>query len=543
MLKKKFSDYKKTTTQNYSELILYSFCFQKFSGFYQNEVDNNLTNADSILRLAGFTEIAHGILVLTKHHKAEDLKEIAFECFVASAECKITADFSEKARLSKQSKLKTVIGAYGTDVDMYNTVDAANVPDRICISSGMETKVPTINDGSGTEQHRIKLQEHMRKAQKLASPDMSVDFPFLADESKQAGNFEEGTLDDHVKASLQIVENSDGTPTALVEPVPRSISASQEWDFVHQGLKQKFGKQYFQGQRKDILDTENGTENKKNTLKHKQFVQSVKVGEPSWQEYLARSPNMGVTVNSKGSFNDSAYQSTNQATFPPSLPSDKQFLARSASATYGRKFDSDVMIKKGSSNNQDGLYSRTVPILKRTSAPVHKHEVDSLTNHIQSIPVSQRNEQGVETIRNYQNDLSKGSITGAAPRTNQIAGAQLTPSAGRTSGLGESINSHDFAEKGKSELDSIKGSSDNGYSGQVKHFTPKWPCMECTFLNDCSTNICVMCSKTRDGVVDTDAPSVGDAYKICDQCTFQNDNTGTHCQVCGNPLGGSQTVV
>ena len=473
--------------------------------------------------------------------------DVAFECFVASTECKIISNSLEKAKLSKHSKLKVILGEgipSEKDAGKYNTVMPTNVFDGRANITSVNVGPKSAADRSSTERYRTKLEEHLRKAQKLAGQDTCIDLPFIDDELRQSMDFEEGTLEDHVKASLQIVENNESTPTAYVEPVQRNISASQEWDFVHEGLKQKFGNQYFQGPRKDILNAENDNENDKNIMKQKQFNQSAKLGDNSWLQHINKNPDIEPKVNPNQSFFDSAYQSASQAQFPPSLSTNKQYLSRSASA--GRKFDSDVLMKKSDNKNQDVPFSHTVPIVKRTSAPgVLRHKSDSLPKSFQKTYDSRVNDQGVETIQNYQNDLSKSTVPSTGLGVNQITGKPLVSSVGKTSGLGDSISSHVYISKSPSELISTRSHSSNAYDGQMTQnfISYKWPCINCTFLNDCSTNVCVMCSKTKDGQLDTDSPSVGFASKVCDQCTLQNDCNSTHCQACGNVLGGSQTVV
>lgn len=526
---------------------------KKYCGFYQNAIENTLSKAEPILKLAGFNEITHGVLVLTKVHPPDELKYIAFECFVASTELKIIADSWEKAKLSRHSKLKVMYGdghIPEADPGKYNEIMPGNVSDGIKTNFGSSSGLKPSIDRSSTEHYRTKLKEHQRQAQKLAGPDsVNTDFPFVDDESKQSMDFEEGTLEDHVKASLQVVENNESTPTAFVEPVPRSISASQEWSFVHEGLKQKFGNQYFEGQRKDILNNE-GDKKDDNVIKQKPYLHPVKFGDNPWSERLTKDNRLlpeGQVQNTSGY--DSAYQSGLQAQFPPSIQTsiqpEKPFLTRSASAAYGRrKYDTDVVIKKSNLNTQGALLSHTVPIARRPSAPVQKVEDNSLTKHFSKMQIHQGNEQGIDTLRNDQNNLSKDTGVGRVPVTRHPTVASMV-SGGRSSGLGESFNSRGYVGKSVDGRGSITSRNEqDGLATTAPSQIPNnWHCTNCTYLNDCSSNICKMCSKTRDGQLDTDSPSVGSTSKVCDKCTLENECNSTQCQACGNALGGSHTVV
>lgn len=511
----------------------------KYCGFYKNAVESNLLKAEPILKLAGFIEKTQGVLVLTKVHKPEELKYIAFECFVASTALKIEAEAWEKAKLSRHSKFKVMYGdshipeagsGKYTDIKPENVIDG--IKTNVAITPGANI------DRSSTEHYRTRLKEHLRQAERLAGHDsVNTDFPFVDDDSKQSIDFEEGTLEDHVKASLQVVENNESTPTAIVEPHPRqNISASQEWSFVHEGLKQKFGNQYFEGPRKDILSTEGD-----NVTKQKPSLRPVKFGGDPWSERIKDARHLPEGQVQNVSIYDSAYQSGLQAQFPPaiqsSVQSDKQYLSRSVSSAAGRKHDTDVLIKKPRGNSEEPLLSRTMPIMRRTSAPVQQEE--PITNQFSKMHIYRGNEQGVDTLRNVQNMLPKDANVGTMSVKINPSVASMVSSA-RSSGLGGSYNSRGFTGKGADGLGPVNTRNEHeGLPGSPN----LWPCKNCTYVNDCSSNICKMCSKTRFGQLDTDAPSIGSTSKVCDKCTLENDCSSTQCQACGNALRGSQTVV
>lgn len=526
---------------------------KKYCGFYQNAIENSLSKAEVILNLVGFSETKRGVLVLTKLPSPEQLKYIAFECFVASTEMRIIADSWEKAKLSLQSKMKHIYGDSHTPEvggGKYNVIIQGNVADGRTTDS-VPGYISKPIDRSSTEHYRTKLNELLKQAQKLDSADnVNTDLPFVDVVSKQSMDFEEGTLEDHVKASLQIVENNESTPTAFVEPLPRNISASQEWSFVRDNLKQKYGNQYFEGPRKDILTAEDDDKDN-NVIKHKPRLHPVKFGDNPWSEQVVltrdgRLPERQVQDTRiegqvlHSSVNDSAYQSGLQAQFPPSISSEN-LMSRSASAAYSKKFDTDVILKKPNIQYQSAPVSHTAPIARRSSAPVPKEDA-SPTKSYSKMPFQSGNEQGVDTLRNSQKTLLKESSVEKVPLHHPSVASMV--SGGRSSGVGDSLSSRGYMGKSSGRSLIIRRNESDSYTTTASAQMPNhWHCTNCTYLNDCSSNICKMCSKTRDGQVDMDSPSVGSTSKVCDKCTLENDIHSSVCQACGNALGGSQTVV
>ena len=502
-------------------MYLFILYFQKYSGFYQNVIENVLSRIEPILNLVGFIEREPGVLSLTKIPSIEGLKYIAFECFISSAMFKIIEESMVKARLSRDTKSNVIYGETKLPIETrgkYNATVSTNVADCVNTSAPVkaDTNKPDINRAS-TADHRTRLQEHLRQAQKLAGDEtVSTDFPFMDDVMKQSMEFEEGTLEDHVKASLQVVENNESTPTAYVEPVPRSVSASQEWSFVHEGLKEKFGDQYFDGPRKDILDSNERDIQGDQIVRQKPELRPVKFGQDPWS--------MKIDKNTR-QFYDSAYQSGMAAQFPPT----NEMLSRSASAGYNRKFDTDVRIKKADQT----VMSKTAPLLRKQDL-----DVDSLARKMGNLQLNRGNVPGADTLKRELNDLSKGSSMGKG-----LSSTKVPISSMASSGLGDSVRSNVVKSIGQGApvpRNDFDGRFVNNAQAQIPN---SWHCANCTFLNDCSNNVCKMCSKTRDGNIDTDLPSVGSTSKVCDKCTLENDCSATHCQACGHVLKGSQTVV
>ena len=404
----------------------------------------------------------------------------------------------------------------------YTAVKATNVSDGVKPSVPVETvtKKPDI-DRTSTQHHRTRLKEHMRQAQKLVGAEyVSTDFPFMDEVMKQSMEFEEGTLEDHVIASLQMVEGNESTPTAYIEPVPRHMFASQEWSFVHEGLKQKFGNQYFVGPRKDILDSNEKDIKGDTIVKQKPELRPVKFGDNSWSGHIHKGVRFlpGREVQIPSAY-DSAYQSGIAVQFPPSIPSDKQMLSGSASTGYGRKFDTDVVLKSDL-NNKALLFSQTAPIFKRTSAPVKQEFEESLSRQTGNLQADKGNVQGVDTLKRELNDLSRGTPIGKGLSSSKVPISSMIPSAGQSSGFGESINSRSIDGRDVGQSFTAARNEFDGYVTTVQAQIPNtWHCMNCTFFNDGSSNVCKMCSKTRDGIIDTDSPSVGSRSKVCDKCT------------------------
>ncbi|XP_015786191.1 uncharacterized protein LOC107363475 [Tetranychus urticae] len=69
-----------------------------------------------------------------------------------------------------------------------------------------------------------------------------------------------------------------------------------------------------------------------------------------------------------------------------------------------------------------------------------------------------------------------------------------------------------------------------------------WSCAYCTFLNTNQTDICDMCSRSRErpGLDNTNLTSCG---KVCKVCTLVNSEEADHCSACEHSLRNSPTYI
>ena len=158
-----------------------------------------------------------------------------------------------------------------------------------------------------TAPFRDKLNEHMKAfSENIPFIDEDSDI-VIADEAQT-----EGTLDDHLMASLQIVKNDSATGKAVDTPqnTRYKTPASDEWSFVREGLEKKYGNKYFEGPRPDFLE-EQQIERTVNNRNEPYFVHQTANRDSGYQTFRhigAVDAPMNAYDNTSPYILDSGYQ-------------------------------------------------------------------------------------------------------------------------------------------------------------------------------------------------------------------------------------------
>ncbi|KAK3603398.1 hypothetical protein CHS0354_009379 [Potamilus streckersoni] len=202
-------------------------------------------SADVIFRLIGYREERNGLFVLTKEIDKEQQANVAFECFIASVECKLIHDIREKlladtvsimevvqVRISNRGDPESIALIINYRHGKIDTPIGQAKPQRQGASQGDAKQEIPDGDASFKAPFRDRLHEHLKVAQKHSSVG-DKDIPYMDEDSP--GNLAEGTLDEHLLASLQLIQKD---VTRISEEKPH-MRASQEWSFVNEELERR----------------------------------------------------------------------------------------------------------------------------------------------------------------------------------------------------------------------------------------------------------------------------------------------------------------
>ncbi|XP_045191608.2 uncharacterized protein LOC123548422 [Mercenaria mercenaria] len=548
---------------------------KKYGGFYQTKIESHLKNADSIFKLIGFNETSAGLLVLSHSTKLEFLQYVAFECFVASTECHITENVWRRVF----DRGLTITGVVqirqqnrGTEDDVVALIElkygksvikgiSENVVDSRIIQEADE-KRSILSGQSLTDPFRNKLENYMQKAKKLSDFE---DIPFI-DEGVKENEYTPINLDEQILASLQLVEGKNVSP-AVSEISTPGLKASQEWSFVREGLEKNYGKKYFEGPRKDIL--ENEPEIKPHSSKQGKYVKVlVENPDPGYvnsdvsrqlkkiahQHELGNNPLYSVSKDS-----DYATGTGSEAFFPPTIDSSSQSMR-----TRGNRQVTDTILTKGSGVHYPApdanRYSKTEPILRRQQVPVE--QIQNAYNPYNTQSHQARQTYGytnansglagnMDNIQKYQKRTSAPLVqTEKVDPTKFLPVVTSEPMLSGTRSFSEVTKRNTADGMVRPGSRTIHNMPQQNIPVQTKNLmtqntvNPQWACPYCTYFNNPLTDVCEMCSKSRDPNMEIDSPPcAGYTSRICDQCTLENEKGSMNCHACGHELSRTQTVV
>lgn len=529
-------------------------------------------NADSIFKLIGFNEVSSGLLVLTHSTKIDILQYVAFECFVASNECYIIENIwhrvfdkgltvtsvvqvRQKHRGNEDETVKLIESKYGKSL--------VNIPAESVVDSkrvlGMSEKQNILSSQSSTDQYRNKLENYLEKAKQLSDFE---DIPFIDEGIVKENDYTPMNMDEQIMASLQLVEGKNISPVDN-DSSTHGLKPSQEWSFVREGLERNFGKQYFEGIRKDILEKE--SEIKPHFPKEGKYVK-VYATKPLDHQYVnadevGRAKKAGefaahqqALANSQmhSESKDSDYGTVSSAYFPPVIDDSHSQSMRSRGVPMNRQVTDTVITKSTGSYHQNAAHrsTKTEPILRRQ--PVEQN-IQSPYFASQYYPETAgfRN-TGISNIRNeniekYQKRISAPLISREKMDPTQflpvVTNAPILSGARSVSEVLRSNTTDGVQLHGAKTVHNVQQQNIPVQSNVLPGYSP-WSCPHCTYLNTQPSDVCDMCSKSRDPNVESDSPPcAGYSSRVCDQCTLENEKDSVNCHACGHMLRGTQTVV
>lgn len=551
---------------------------KKYGGFYQTKIASHLKNADIILKLVGFNEVSTELLVLTQNTEIELLQFVAFECFVASNECRILENiwsrvFDRGLNITNVVQIRQQNRGSGDEIVLLIESKYGKSLLKVANENVADSrKIQQVDDYSAlpaqalTDKFRNKLEKHLEKAKKLSDFE---DIPFIDEGAGKENEYTPIDLDEQILASLQLVEGKDTTQSRRNDSSTVGLKASQEWSFVREGLAKCYGEQYFEGPRKDILEKE--PEIKPHVSKEGKYVKVyAEKPDPGYVNTdVARQLKkdgelkaLNLDLNKSPMFcesKDSDYvtASSRSAYYPPTLEDSFSQPMRSRGVPGKRQVTDTVITKAGSPYYQTAgnRYAKTAPILRR--APVEEVVYFPHQTHppyqqaLGNENLSHSGNVSMDNIKKYQKRVSAPLIS-----REKIDPIQFLPAVTSAPALSAARSYNNASRRNTTDgiapihVKTIHNIPQNNIAVQGDLLTeqtqvnPQWACPFCTFFNSPLTDICEMCSKSRDPNIEIDSPPcAGHSSRICGQCTLENEKDSVNCHACGHLLKGTQTVV
>lgn len=443
------------------------FVFQKYCGFYQTKIESHLKKSEEVFKLIGFVESGDG-LVLNRRLNQDVVLSVGFECILASVECHLMSKISGKIEMPIRP------------CDIFSL--------RQKYSGGEEEFVSLLN-GS-----RKNLQEKKSSGQVCSKNDTEVDhnsvtfsppeeraghhdIPFIDDDADGhrnydhvSPNFEEGTLDDHLMASLKLVSKEK---KKVEDPPPKK--GSDEWSYVTESLKKRYGEEYNWGLRGDILQPEQSSNHLYQDIRNEKC------------EALRR-----VHKKESSSYRDSGYV---------------------GGSSFQNVSHRSELITRATGGPDTKLSFLSKPSLQATSSAQAQLPPPTIVGNL---PVNtEGGGSGRDVTYNDRVDVKHDrlgviqpiNLSHSAPIVRKIStGTEIPPSNNNRFG------SHSLNESG-------------------------WVCPYCTIRNPSGNQICSVCSKTndtRDIKISSKSMDVRWTPKQCSKCTYVNQSDRTDCEMCGN---------
>lgn len=200
-----------------------------------------------MFKLIGFVESAD-CLLLNRRLNHDVILSVGFECIVASVECRLVSRILNRIDTSmRPCDIFTLRQKYSGGEEQFVTLLKGKKNDPfVKISSGSEGR----ND-TEVDHNSVTFSPSEERASHHNIPFIDDDADGHREYEQIDPNFEEGTLDDHLMASLKLVSKEK---VKVEESPPKK--GSDEWSFVTDSLRKRYGEEYNWGSRGDILQPE-----------------------------------------------------------------------------------------------------------------------------------------------------------------------------------------------------------------------------------------------------------------------------------------------
>lgn len=444
---------------------------RKYCGFYQTKIESHLKKSEEVFKLIGYVENGD-TLVLNRRLNQDVVLSVGFECILASVECILVSRIRNRIETPKRPyEIFTLRQKYCGSEDEFVSLLAGSRKDA-------HAKTHSKLDDTEVDHNSVTFSPSEERPGHHDIPFIDDDADGHKEYDQISPNFEEGTLDDHLMASLKLVSKEK---KKVEEPAPSPKKGSEEWSFVTDSLRKRYGEEYNWGQRGDILQAEQSTNHMMQQDVRKEKGEAMKrlmkkesssyrdsgyVGGSSFQNVSHRSDMLSRAgcpeTKMPSSYSKPIYQATTyaHAQLPPSCSGGNLVVSPEERDIGGGE-------KLQINDRVDVRFDRLAvnqPVISSHSAPIARK-------------------------------LSKGTEVVPAASSSRFGSRSLT-------------------ECG-------------------------WVCPYCTIRNPIANPICSVCSKTndmRDTKVASKSMDVRWTSRQCAQCTYVNHSDRTDCEMCGNTL-------
>lgn len=442
---------------------------RKYCGFYQTKIESHLKKSEEVFKLIGYVESAD-CLVLNRRLNQDVVLSVGFECIVASIECHLVSKIIGRL----DSPLRPC------DVFTWRQKYSGGEEEFVTLLNGNK-KDPVLKSSSGSEYRNDTEVDH----NSVTFSPGHRDIPFIDDDAdghreyEHVGpNFEEGTLDDHLMASLKLVSKEK---VKVEEPPPKK--GSDEWSYVTESLKKRYGEEYNWGTRGDILQPE------------QLIPQQTQDSRNDKNEVQKR-----ITRKESSSYRDSGY------------------VGGSSFRNTSHRSELVTRATGGAESKMSSLSKPTHPIS-------YAHEQLSPPNATGNLNVCVE-EEGIGG-ENLYNDIVE-------MRYERL-------------GTTQPFNfSHSAPVARKISTDTERSPSSSSRFGSHSLNEGGWVCPYCTIRNPKGNLICSVCSKTndvRDIKPSSKSMDVRWTSRQCSKCTYANQSDRSECEMCGNPINEANSAV
>ncbi|XP_022656957.1 uncharacterized protein LOC111248609 isoform X3 [Varroa destructor] len=470
-----------------------------YGGFYKHKIERYLCQSEAVLELLGYVRQGNCMLLPAKPLDPDDVTFVALDCLIANVECKILLLLKSGVRHFDSRWL-----------DIYNTR---------CQLHGA-----SISECAIVLNHQYEQKLHSQRA--LES---------MYKEMENLGYGAGARLGDprgDLKADLRIPDLKDSRVDKIVVTAPLAPLRKPSRHQIKGGQLTTSSKVVPNADedddrrfRNDLLVDEGYARSRGNGMYRDGVSLSGGEGSKRVTPGAPLSHSMGSNVTSQ------------MAIAPPQISSHHLAREKAAQRTSGgssnNSYKLHVPTEQGNSSGVPfalpklGL-SPTPPSGTNGASISSQHSTHASTSSTLSIGV------GTSSLRDDDRDRSGGTSSRDSRQTDSRDGRKRD----------KESRERDLLIDHRDETDKTFSSSQNDAHGASMIDDDAWPCAVCTFLNEPSAKICIMCSKSRHL---HSRPPVGEPLvsggRECPSCTLINPKSAQRCEACNNCLLNSPTYI